>query len=163
MPTDRMRAAANDLEKIDKETGLELRDLKESIEEVESIHQEHMKEMKLDGQFIDDLKKLFKEIKAIRQIDHHMQQEVQEYGNGNMSKQEFKQAFVKDEKKLEDIVQQIRTELEETVRILSNEERLTNRDLDIEDAAENLVRELNQEEEKLENAQGEVKKLVAEE
>lgn len=163
MPTDRIRAAAQDLDKINKETGLEMQELKSAIEEVEEIHQEHMQEMKLDEEFISDLKTLFKEIKAIRQIEHHMQQEVKHYGEGDMSKQEFKQAFIKDEHKLENVVHEVQTELEEMVRILSNEERLTNKDLDIEDATENLVRELNNEEQKLENAHGELKQLISSE
>lgn len=161
MPTDRIREAAQDLDKIDQETGLEMQELKGAIEEVEEIHQEHMQEVKLDQEFINDLKTLFKEIKAIRQIEHHMQQEVQHYGNGDMSKQEFKQAFIQDEGKLENVVQQVRTELEEMVRVLSNEERLTNKDLDIEDATEDLVRELNNEEGKLEQAHSQIKELIS--
>lgn len=161
MPTDRIREAAQDLEKIDQETGLEMQELRGAIEEVEEIHREHMQEMKLDKQFINDLKTLFKEIKAIRQLEHHMQQEVQHYGHGDMTKQEFKKAFIQDEGKLENVVQEVRTELEEMVRVLSNEERLTNQDLDIEDATEDLVRELNSEEEKLEQAHSQVKELIS--
>lgn len=163
MPTERIREAGKDLDLIEEETGLELEELKGAIEEVHEIHQEHMKEMKLDEQFINDLKTLFKEIRAIRQITHHMKQEIQHYGQGDMTKQEFKQAFIRDEERLDEIVEEVRTELEEVVRILSSEERLTNRDLDIEDATENLVRELNNEEQKLEQAHGEVRELVSSE
>lgn len=163
MPTDRIKNAAKGLKKIDKETGLEMKELESAIGEVEDIHNEHKKEIKLDEEFINDLKKLFKEIKAIRQIEHHMQKEVKHYGKGDMSKKDFKKAFVKDEGKFEDIVQEVRTELEEMVRILSNEERLTNKDLDIEDATENLVRELNNEEQKLEHSHEKLKELISEE
>ena len=160
MPTDRIRSAAKGLQTMEEETGIELEELHDAIEEVQQIHNEHMQEMELDQQFINDLKTLFKEIKAIRQIDHHMLQEVKHYENGDMSKQEFKQAFIHDEQKLEEVVGEVRTELEETVRILSNEERLTNKDLNIEDATQNLVRELNNEEQKLEEAHSRVNELV---
>lgn len=161
MPTERMRQAANALDKIDEETGLEMQELRGAIEEVEQIHEDHMEELEADKHFINDLKTLFKEIRAIRQITHHMEQEVQHYGNGDMSKQEFKQAFIRDEEKLEEIVGEVRTELEEIVRILSEEERLTNKDLDVEDATENLVRALNDEEAKLEEAHGRVRDIVS--
>ena len=160
MPTDRMRSAAKGLQTIEDETGVELGELEEAIEEVQEIHNEHMQEMKLDQEFINDLKRLFKEIKAIRQIDHHMLQEIQHYENGDMSKEEFREAYIQDEQRLEEIVGEVRTELEETVRILSNEERLTNKDLNIEDATQNLVRELNDEEQKLEQAHERVNELI---
>jgi|GEM_PF-1776369 len=160
MPTDRMRSAAKGLQTIEDETGVELGELEEAIEEVQEIHNEHMQEMKLDQEFINDLKRLFKEIKAIRQIDHHMLQEIQHYENGDMSKEEFREAYIQDEQRLEEIVGEVRTELEETVRILSNEERLTNKDLNIEDATQNLVRELNNEEQKLEQAHNRVNELI---
>jgi len=160
MPTDRMRSAAKGLQTIEDETGVELGELEEAIEEVQEIHNEHMQEMKLDQEFINDLKRLFKEIKAIRQIDHHMLQEIQHYENGDMSKEEFREAYIQDEQRLEEIVGEVRTELEETVRILSNEERLTNKDLNIEDATQNLVRELNNEEQKLEQAHNRVNEIL---
>ncbi len=139
-----------------------MNELHEAIDEVETIHQEHMKEMKLDEEFIQDLKTLYKEIRAVRKIEQHMKEEVKHYENGDMSEKDFKKMFVKDEKKFEEVVQEVREELEEMVRILSNEERLTNKDLEIEDATQDLVRELNGEEEKLEEAHSELKEVVLE-
>ena len=162
MPSKRVRQAAKDLDKINQETDIELRELNEAINEVETLHEEHVEEMELDKIFIEDLKKLFKEIKAVRQIEHHMRQEVEEYGRGNMSQKEFKQRFVNDEEKFVQVVKEIRTELEEMIRVLSQEERLTNKDLDIEGATENLVRELSHEEGKLEETHEHIEELVIE-
>jgi hypothetical protein len=160
MPTERMKAAVNDLNKIQNETEVEMNELHEAIDDVETIHQEHMKEMKLDEEFINDLKTLYKEIRAVRKIEQHMKEEVKHYENGDMSEKDFKKMFVKDENKFEKVVQDVRGELEDMVTVLSNEERLTNKDLEIEDATQDLVRKLNGEEEKLEEAHSELKEVV---
>lgn len=161
MPTERMKKAFKDLDTIHEETGTELEELREAIEDVESIHEDHVQEMEEDKEFLEDLKSLFKEIRAVRKIEEHMAEEVEHYGEGDLSKKEFKQKFVKDEEKLEEVINQIRTEFEEIVRVLNEEERMTRRDEQIEQATNRLVNQLTNEEGKMENAHREVKSLVS--
>lgn len=160
MASQRLRSAAKDLEHIDESTGEELEDLHEAIEEIHDLHDEHKKELKMDEKFITDLKKLFKELKMVRKIERHMQNELESYGDGELSKKEFKQYYMKDEEKFVQVVREIKHELSEMVNILSQEERLTDHDLDIEGATENLLRELNQEEKELEKTHKHLKSTL---
>lgn len=161
MASGRVEQAARQLETINNETELELQGLNNAIDEVEGLHEEHVKELELDEEFLNDLRTLFNDIRLVRQIDHHMQQVVAAYGNGEMSKHEFREAFIEDEERFTEVVEEIRTELEEMIRILSEEERLTNRDLDIEGATENLVRQLTNEEEQLEQSHRNLEQLIS--
>lgn len=163
MPTDRIRMAAKQLDTITSQTDIELQALDSAIEEVELLHEEHIEEMKLDEEFLQDLRSLFEEIKVVRNIDQHMKQVVFAYGNGEMSRREFKEAFIEDEERFVEIVDEIRTELEEMIRIVSEEERLTNKDLNIEGETEDMIRELTREEEKLEKTHKNLEDLISEE
>lgn len=160
MTTKRLKAAASQLDKIGRETGEELEILDNAIEDVELLHEDHMEEIRKDEEFINDLKTLFEEIRAIRQIESHMMAELKEYGDGNLSKKEFKEMFVKDEEKLVDIVEDVRTELEEIVMLLSEEKRLTSKDMNIEGQADNLADALIEEENRLEKAHGNLEDIL---
>lgn len=160
MTTKRLKAAASQLDKIGRETGEELEVLDNAIEDVELLHEDHMEEIRKDEEFINDLKTLFEEIRAIRQIESHMMAELKEYGDGNLSKKEFKEMFVKDEEKLVDIVEDVRTELEEIVMLLSEEKRLTSKDMNIEGQADNLADALIEEENRLEKAHGNLEDIL---
>lgn len=156
----RLEEAAMRLEEIDKSTHTELEELQEAIETVESLHEEHKEELEADEEFIHDLRDLYAEIRDIRQIEEHMYNEIEQYGNGELTKQRFKKLYIRDEEELIEIIHEVRQDLEEMINILSQEERLTHKDIDIEGATEELVDALTHEEEELEEAHKQIEKRI---
>ncbi|PSH01068.1 MAG: hypothetical protein BRC30_00220 [Nanohaloarchaea archaeon SW_7_46_7] len=160
MNSKRLHQAVNDLEKIDEETELELEELGDAIHEVEDLHEEHLEEMEKDREFIQDMKDLYQEVRMIQKIDRHMYKIMEAYEGGEINRQAFKKKYVKDEERFMEIIHEIRTELEEMIRMISEEERLTNKDLDKEGAIEELIRTLNGEQSRLQNTHEHMEELV---
>lgn len=160
MASDRLEAAVRDLEEIEKETDVELEELRNTIHEVEKLHEEHVEEAHRDEEFIQDLKELHKEIRMIKKIDQHMYKIMEAYEGGKINIEVFKKKYLKDEERFLEVVDEIRTELEEMIRLLSEEERLTNRDLDLEGALDDLLRELNSEHEKMDQTHEHMGELI---
>lgn len=156
----RLKEAARGLQEIDEQTHTELEELQEAIETVETLHEEHREELEADEKFIQDLKDLYVEIRDVRQIEEHMYNKVQQYGNGKLTKQQFKKDYIRDEDKLLEIVEEIREDLEDMITLLSEEERLTHKDLDIEGATQELVEALTEEEKQFEDAQKQIRKRL---
>jgi len=160
MTSRRLESAASQLEQINESTSVELEELKETIDSVERLHEEHIREMEDDREFIEDLKALYREIEQVRKIEKHMYNAMEAYDSGELTKAKFKQLYVRDEESLVDVIGEIRTELEESIRLISEEERLTNKDEDKEAAIEELVDALTHEEAKLEEAHGNIEEIL---
>ncbi|MFB6174921.1 MAG: hypothetical protein ABEJ87_03005 [Candidatus Nanohalobium sp.] len=156
----RLEAAAKRLEQIDDETDTELQELQEAIKTIEELHEEHVEELEDDEEFIEELKDLYVEIRDIRKIEEHLYNEIEQYGNGNIAKQRFKKLYVRDEDQLVEIISEVREDLEDMITILSEEERFTNKDLDIEGATEELVDALTEEEKQLEESHKQIEKRI---
>lgn len=151
MSSNRIKAAAEDIEAIDAETSEEMEELRDAIDEVEDLHEEHLEEMRRDEEFIEEMKDLYEEIETIKQIEHHMYQLLEAYDNGEIAAQEFKKRFIHDKERFVEAVGEVTTDLEEIIMLISEEERLTNKDLDREGGIEELIRALNHQEGELED------------
>lgn len=162
MTSQRIHEAVRDLEEIKEGTDVELEELGEAIHEVERLHKEHMQEMEKDKEFIKDMKDLYQEIRMINKIDQHMYKILEAYEGGKINLEAFKKKYMKDEKKFVEVIHEIRTELEEMIRLLSEEERLTDRDLDLEGATDELIRALNDQHEDLEHHHDHMHELLVE-
>lgn len=160
MASDRLEAAVRDLEEIENETDVELEELRNTIHEVEKLHEEHIEEAHRDEEFIHDLKELHQEIRMIKKIDQHMYKILQAYEGGKINQEAFKKKYIRDEERFLQVIDEIRTELEEMIRLLSEEERLTNRDLDLEGAVDDLLRQLNTEQEKMDQTHQHMTELL---
>lgn len=98
----------------------------------------------------------------IQKIDQHMYKIIEAYGGGEINRQAFRKRYVRDEERFAEVIHEIRTELEEMIRLVSEEERLTNKDLDIEGAVEELIRALNQEQSNLQDTHEHMEELISE-
>lgn len=148
------------LEEIEENTHTELEELQEAIERVQELNEEHREEIEADEEFLEELKDLYIEIRDIRKIEEHMYNRIQQYGNGEITKQKFKQEYIHDEESLVEIIEEVREDLEDMVTIISEEERLTQKDLDREGAVEELVDALTHEEKQLEKAHEQIEERL---
>lgn len=162
MASDRVEAVASQLEHIDEETSTELEELREAIERVENLHEEHLEEMEADEEFIHDLKALHEDIVMIRKIEEHLQNSLEAYGENQITAEKFKQLYVRDEERLKEVMGEIATELEDMTNLIAEEERVTNKDFDKEGVIENLLHALNQEQEDLAEAHGNIEETLME-
>lgn len=160
MTSKRLEGALRDIEEIEKETDVELEELGDAIHEVEDLHEEHIEEMQRDEEFIQDLKDLYQEIRMIQKIDQHMYKIMEAYEGGEINRKAFKRRYVKDEQRFMEVLQEITTELEEMIRMVSEEERLTNKDFNIEGGIEELIRALNKEQSNLRGTYDHMEEMI---
>lgn len=160
MRSERLEQAVRDLEEIEDGTDVELEELGDAIHEIEDLHEEHKEEIHRDEEFIQDLKDLYQEVRMIQKIDQHMYKIVEAYGGGEINRQAFNKKYLKDQDRFAEVVHEIRTELEEMIRLVSEEERLTNKDLNIEGGIEELIRALNQEQSNLKETHKHMEEMI---
>ena len=160
MGSKRLEQSVRDLEEIKEQTDVELEELGDAIHEVEELHEEHLEELERDKEFIEDMKDLYQEIRMIQKIDQHMYKIMEAYEGGEINRKAFKKRYVKDEERFMEVLQEITTELEEMIMMVSEEERLTNKDFNIEGGIEDLIRALNKEQSNLRGTYDHMEEMI---
>jgi membrane-associated HD superfamily phosphohydrolase len=156
MSRERLDRAEEALMEMEKHTEKEERELSESLQEARQLHQEHMRELKEDEEFLNDIQNLVQELDVLRRIDEHLIGEIEKYESGNEPKNVFREHLQQDESRFVNVREQIHKDLEDMVVELGQERRLTQTDEEVEESEQRLAHLLNQEQQRIENTHQQV-------